>query len=114
MAYSFTVKYPRSYEYDLCNIFKMLAQRVIIRYLFFFSFLSILKLIILFCVDPLGIQMVISCNLSSFLFLYSYYIYPTAIDRIETVETSRKFPIIVYDLRNIEKVQVYFIVDELS
>lgn len=38
----------------------------------------------------------------------SYYIYPTAIDRIETKKFSQKFPIVLYDIREIDNLIVDF------
>lgn len=38
----------------------------------------------------------------------SYYIYPTAIDRIETKKFSQKFPIVLYDIREIDNLIVEF------
>lgn len=38
----------------------------------------------------------------------SYYIYPKAIDRIETAQHSRKFPVVLYDIREIETIRVLF------
>lgn len=43
-----------------------------------------------------------------FVFKSSYYIYPTAIDRIETKKFSRKFPIVLYDIREIDNLIVEF------
>ena len=39
---------------------------------------------------------------------HSYYIYPKAIDRIETAPHSRKFPVVLYDIREIETIRVCF------
>lgn len=38
---------------------------------------------------------------------HSYYIYPKAIDSIEPKQNSRKFPIVVYDIREVDSIQVY-------
>ena len=43
-----------------------------------------------------------------FVVQHSYYIYPTAIDRIETKKFSRKFPIVLYDIREIDNLIVDF------